>query len=228
MSATALLFDLDGCLVDSLASIRGCWERTLADFGAPPPAPDVLRHLAGPPVDEVARRLLPGASDARIAEVVAAYRRCSVAGAGEVPAYPGVPELLHALRGRGLRLAIATSKSIEVAVPVLRALGLHRCFDVVEGTGVDELGASKSAVVERALAGLAPHRPLALVGDRAHDVVGAHAHGLLAYGALWGYGGRAELTDAGADALLASPADVLGLLEDSGEDGARARATPSR
>ena len=228
MSATALLFDLDGCLIDSLASIRDCWERTLAEFGAPPPSPDVLRHLAGPPVDEVARRLLPGASETRIAEAVAAYRRRSAAAAGQVPAYPGVPELLHALEARGVRLAIATSKSIEVAVPVLHALGLRRFFDVVEGTGVDEPGASKSAVVERALAGLAPDVPRALVGDRAHDVIGAHAHGLLAFGALWGYGGRAELTEAGADALLESPADVLGRLEDPGQDRDHARAATSR
>ena len=47
-----------------------------------------------------------------------------------------------------------------------------------------------------------------LVGDRAQDVIGAHAHGLRALGAVWGYGGREELMRAGADVLLDSPADV--------------------
>jgi phosphoglycolate phosphatase-like HAD superfamily hydrolase len=173
--ADALLFDLDGCLVDSLPAIRGCWERTLPRFGAELPSDAEVGRLAGPPV----------------------------------------AELIAALIDRGVVLGIATSKSIEVAEPVLDALGLRRSFAVVEGTRVDELGASKAIVVERALARLrelgAP-RPSVLVGDRAHDVIGAHAHGLRAFGALWGYGGREELESSGADALLERPADLLGLL----------------
>ena len=166
-------------------------------------------------MDEVARALLPGVPAPRIAEIVAAYRRCSVAAAPDVPAFPEVPELLTALARRGVVMGIATSKSIEVAEPVLEALGLRAHFAVVEGTPVDELGTDKGTVVARALAGLralgAP-RPAALVGDRAHDVVGAHAHGLRAFGALWGYGGRAELQAAGADVLLERPGDLIGLL----------------
>jgi phosphoglycolate phosphatase len=212
VSATALLFDLDGCLVDSLPCIRRCWERTLPRFGAPPPAPEIVRGLAGPPVDEVARRLLPDASPEQIAEVVAAYRLCSVHSAGEVPAFPGVMEMIRGLRERDVRLGIATSKSIEVAEPVLDALGLRASFDVVEGTRADELGADKATVVQRALIGLAPDLPLGLVGDRSHDIVGAHAHGLRGFGAVWGYGGAAELERAGADVLLATPADVLSLV----------------
>ena len=163
----------------------------------------------------MARALLPGAPPARIAEVVADYRRCSVDAADEVPAFPGIPELVRALRERGVTLGIATSKSIEVAEPVLDVLGLRASFAVVEGTPRDELGTAKETVVARALAGLqalgAP-RPAALVGDRAHDVIGAHAHGLRAIGVLWGYGGRVELEAAGADALLERPQDLLGLL----------------
>jgi phosphoglycolate phosphatase len=166
-------------------------------------------------VDEVARALVPDAPPVRIAEIVAAYRRCSVAAAAEVPAFPGIPELIGALADRGVAMGIATSKSIEVAEPVLQALGLRGRFAVVEGTRVDELGAAKATVVARALAGLqelgAP-RATALVGDRAHDVVGAHAHGLRAFGVLWGYGGREELEASGADALLEWPADLLDLI----------------
>jgi len=209
------LFDLDGCLVDSLPAIRGCWEHTLPRFGASLPGDAEIRRLAGPPVDEVARALMPDAPPARIAELVAAYRRCSVATAAQIPAFPGIPELIEALTDRGVVMAIATSKSIEVAVPVLQALGLHDRFAVIEGTRVDELGTAKATIVDRALAGLASlgaPRPAALVGDRHHDVAGAHAHGLRAFGALWGYGGRAELEAAGADALLERPSELLDLL----------------
>lgn len=166
-------------------------------------------------MDEVARTLVPDASPSRIAQIVAAYRRCSVAAAAEVPAFPGVPELIGELTDRGVVMGIATSKSIEVAEPVLQALGLRDRFAVVEGTPLDELGTAKETVVARALVGLeslrAP-RPAALVGDRAHDVLGAHANRLRAFGVLWGYGGRVELQQAGADALLQQPAELLDLL----------------
>ena len=216
--ARALLFDLDGCLVDSLPAIRHCWELVLSHFGARLPSTARVRALAGPPVDDVARALMPGADRATITAVVAAYRRCSVAHAADVPAFPGVPELLDTLTGDGIRLGIATSKSIEVAEPVLETLGLRDRFAIVEGTRRDELGTDKATVVGRALAGLAetspgrPARPAALIGDREHDILGAHAHGLAGWGALWGYGGRTELVRAGADALLAAPAEVTALL----------------
>jgi phosphoglycolate phosphatase len=209
---TALLFDFDGCLVDSLPSIRRCWRLTLPQFGAPLPSEEQVRALAGPPLNVVARRLLPEADDALIAEVVLAYRRCSVADVGGVLTFPGVPELLDELRDRGVRLGLATSKSIEVAEPVLESLGLRGYFAVAEGTRVDELGTDKTTIVARALTVLAPDVPLGLVGDRYHDIEGAHAHGIAGYGALWGYGGRAELEAAGADALLAEPADVAALV----------------
>jgi phosphoglycolate phosphatase len=79
---------------------------------------------------------------------------------------------------------------------------------VVEGTGRDELGTDKATIVARTLARLAPMRAFAHVGDREHDVVGAHAHGLTAVGALWGYGSAEELTDAGADVLVGTPAEL--------------------
>jgi phosphoglycolate phosphatase len=129
-----------------------------------------------------------------------------------VPAFEGVPEMLDDLRSRGVRLGLATSKSMEVAQPVLESLGLWGHFAVIEGTRVDELGTDKTTVVGRALAGLAPHVAVGLVGDRRHDIEGAHAHGIAGFGVLWGYGGRAELEAAGADALLAEPADVAALV----------------
>ena len=60
---------------------------------------------------------------------------------------------------------------------------------------------------------LAPRVPVGLVGDREHDIIGAHAHGIGGFGVLWGYGSRAELEAAGADTLLAAPADVATLVE---------------
>jgi phosphoglycolate phosphatase len=207
----ALLFDMDGCLVDSFPAIARCWAQTLPEFGLESPTPEQVRPDVGPPVDVVARRFAPQADEQTVAAIVAAYRRCSV-GATDVTVFPGIPELLSELNEQGLELAIATSKSIEVAESQLDRLDLRRWFSFVEGTPVDELGADKATVVGRALDRLAPIRPTALIGDREHDVHGAHAHGIRAVGALWGYGSSHELERAGADALAQTPADVSAVI----------------
>jgi phosphoglycolate phosphatase len=207
LNGHALLFDLDGCLVDSLPSIARCWAETLGAVGRPAPSASDLRPYVGPPADQVARALAPEMSESEIAQLLAAYRRCTAA-AEDVDPFPGVPELLAALAGRGVPLAVATSKSIEVVEPLLDRLGLARWFAVVEGTGRDEMGTDKATVVARALSRLAPTRAFAHVGDREHDVIGAHAHGLTAIGALWGYGSAQELTQAGADVLVSTPAEL--------------------
>jgi phosphoglycolate phosphatase len=203
----ALLFDLDGCLVDSLPSIARCWSETLTGFGLPAPTPEQVRPHVGPPVDVAARALAPGADEATVEAIVADYRQRSARATDVVP-FPGIPELLGVLTRRGMRLGIATSKSIEVAEPQLARLHLRRWFEVVEGTEVHELGADKATIVARALERLDPIRPIALVGDREHDVRGAHANGLGAIGVLWGYGSRDELVGAGADQLVRDPAEI--------------------
>src|SRR5438270_1388018 len=97
----ALLFDLDGCLVDSLPSIARCWAETLGELGRPAPRPEELRAYVGPPVDQAARMLAPDMSEPQIEQLVAAYRRRSAV-AEDVAAFPGIAELLTALAGDGI------------------------------------------------------------------------------------------------------------------------------
>ena len=207
LDGRALLFDLDGCLVDSLPSIARCWAETLGAVGRPAPSVEQVRPFVGPPADTIARTLAPDMSEPEIGRLLRSYRRCTAA-AEDVAPFPGVPELLAALGGAGITLAVATSKSIEVVDPLLERLDLARGFEVVEGTQRDELGTDKATIVGRALDRLSPTRAFGHVGDREHDVVGAHAHGLTAIGVLWGYGSRRELTAAGADVLAASPTEL--------------------
>ncbi len=206
-----VLFDLDGCIVDSLPSIARCWAETLPEFNLPVPPFDVIRAHVGPPVTEAARTYAAGRDEPTIAAVVSAYRARS-AQATDVEPFAGMPELLRSLHASGRPIAVATSKSQEVVEPTLDRLGLRSLFAVVEATRVDEQGADKATIVARAMAALAPLVPVAHVGDRGHDVIGAHANGLRAIGVLWGYGSDAELTAAGADELVATPEDLGELL----------------
>jgi phosphoglycolate phosphatase len=211
-SSRAVLFDLDGCIVDSMPSIVRCWSATLRDFGLPVPEPDAIRAQIGPPAAEAARSFVPDATDTQLTELVAAYRRLSTT-VTDVKPYPEMTNLINHLSARGIPLGIATSKSIEVAEPLLSRLRLRCAFQVVEGTHVDEAGADKATVVGRAIARLWPLKATVMVGDRKHDMIGAHAHGLLAIGVLWGYGSEAELIAAGSDYVMRRPADLTRLLE---------------
>jgi phosphoglycolate phosphatase len=80
----------------------------------------------------------------------------------------------------------------------------------VIGPELDAPDESKTITVRRALTALGeePGPDLPLVGDRSHDVVAAHANGLPCVGVLWGVGDEAELRRAGADPIVAAPADL--------------------
>jgi phosphoglycolate phosphatase len=110
--------------------------------------------------------------------------------------------------------ALATSKPRAFALPLCERLGFARHLDVIEGPSLDAVAETKAETVARALAalGLAPGADAVLVGDRRHDVEGAHANGIRCIGVLWGIGDRAELEAAGADAVIGSPRDLPGSL----------------
>jgi phosphoglycolate phosphatase len=81
----------------------------------------------------------------------------------------------------------------------------------VEGPALEATAEPKAETIRRALLGLPRVERPVVVGDRLYDVVGAHAHGLPCVGVLWGIGSEEELRSAGADAVVATPADLLAL-----------------
>lgn len=202
----AVLFDLDGVLIDSRGPIASCTHAALVAHGLEPREPAELHRFIGPPLHETFV-LLAGADLAPAC--VATYREIyRERAAAETPVFDGIAELLAALRGRPL--AVATSKPQAIAEPLLAALGLRDHFAAVAGPPLEE-DQPKERTIARALRAL--DVPTAtMVGDRSFDIVGAHAHGLRAVGVLWGIGDEAELRSAGADALAASPAELLTLL----------------
>ncbi|MGX5657369.1 HAD hydrolase-like protein [Geodermatophilus nigrescens] len=203
-----VLFDLDGTLVDSTPGIWDSVRVAAAGLGLPPPTPAQLRAMVGPPLQDGFATVF-GLRGADVHRAVTAYRAHYSAGALlDVAVYDGVPGLLRDLRAGGAVLAVATSKPQPFAVRVLSHVGLLRAFASVHGATLDGAVRHKDQVVAAALAAHPAARPVALVGDREHDVLGAAAHGLPCVGAGWGPGGPAELTAAGAAAVAALPGDV--------------------
>jgi phosphoglycolate phosphatase len=179
----------------------------------PDPSPEQLREMVGPPLQDGFAVVL-GVPLADVPRAVAAYREHYAAGALlDVTVHDGVPELLDRLLGHGAVLAVATSKPEVFAVRVLEHTGLLPSFASVHGATLDGAVRHKDQVVAAALAAHPGARDPVLVGDRAHDVLGAAAHGLPCIGAGWGPAEDGELADAGAAVVVATPAEVLTALE---------------
>jgi phosphoglycolate phosphatase len=202
-----VLFDLDGTLVDSTPGIWASVRVAAAQLGLPEPTEQQLTAMVGPPLQD-GFALVLGVPVPEVPRAVAAYRAHYSAGALlDVALYDGIPELLAELTGDGATLAVATSKPETFAVRVLEHTGLLRFFASVHGATLDGVVRHKDQVVGAALAAHPGGRDPVLVGDRAHDVLGAAAHGLPCIGAGWGPAPPGELAEAGA-LVVATPAEV--------------------
>jgi phosphoglycolate phosphatase len=204
---TAVLFDLDGVLLDSRTAIVRCIEHGLRANGVkPPPAAELERHIGPPLIDAFAELAGPDLA----AACLAAYRERYVhSSLEETTVVPGARAALAAVAAQ-VPVAVATTKPHAFAAPLCERLGLAPYLRALAGP---ELGAPdevKTVTVARALAalGLAPGADAPLVGDRSHDADAAAANGLRCVGVLWGIGDEAELRAAGADPIVAAPADL--------------------
>jgi len=206
----SVLLDLDGTLIDSYPGILASCLAALRALGHEPDQNLDLRHTIGPPLEDILQLLLQSYGDDRVDEAVAAYRQHYGESGylGSVP-YPGIGQSLAEMKRSGLRLYLATSKRAIFASRILDHLKFAAYFDGIYGSVPSGALDHKPELLAHILAEhrLSPHQSL-MVGDRRHDISGAHAVGMRGLGVLWGYGGRDELETAGADQLVDSPADL--------------------
>ena len=127
----------------------------------------------------------------------------------ETTVVPGAAEALAEVAAH-VPVAVATTKPRAFAEPLCERLGLSPSLTAVCGPELDAPEEVKTITVRRALEalGLAPGADAPLVGDRSHDAEAARANGIRCVGVLWGIGDEAELRAAGADPIVASPADL--------------------
>jgi phosphoglycolate phosphatase len=207
VTLVAVLFDLDGVLIDSRTAIVRCIEHGLRAVGAPVPPAAGLERFIGPPLIDGFAEL---AGPEHAAACLAAYReRYVVSSLEETTVVPGAREALASIAA-AVPVGLATSKPHAFAGPLCERLGLTPHLRTITGPELDAPDEVKAVTVGRALAamGLRPGADAPLVGDRRHDVAAAHANGLACVGVLWGIGDEAELRAAGADPIVASPADL--------------------
>lgn len=188
----AVLFDVDGTLIHSRPGIMKCFAHAFRQMGVEPEKIDLSRYL-GPPLRWSFAQHFD--TEAEVEHAVELYRTAyAVSGSHDCSVYPGVPQMLRALRAAGLYMATATCKPVEVVRPILDEQGLTPFFDRIGGASMDESVDNKTEVIRQVLQDprLSGKRIL-MVGDRQDDLRGASDHRLPAAAVLYGYGSRPEL-----------------------------------
>lgn len=216
MPHRAVLFDLDGTLLDTLEDLADATNQALARLGFPPRPVENFRYYVGNGALNLVRRVLPDdqQDEQTVQNCLEAfgeeYARCWDR---KSKPYAGVPELLAALGGRGVPMAVFSNKPDQFAKLCVEKLLPHARFEMVIGAGgdvphkPDPTGAG--LIAERL--GIPPGEFL-YVGDTGTDMQTASAAGMFPVGVAWGFRPANELVENGAKILIAEPSLLLRLL----------------
>ena len=207
------IFDCDGTLVDSGATIHRALSAAFEQNGLELPPPEVSRKVIGLSLTEAMAALLPEASPERHLSIAEDYKRAfwmlRAAGEVEEPLFDGVLELLDRLEEDGWLLAVATGKSDRGLRHCLESHGIHARFVSLQ-TADRHPSKPHPSMVEQAIADTrAAPATSVVVGDTSFDMAMAVNAGARGIGAGWGYHDPDELLAAGAVAVAEQPLDVL-------------------
>ena len=213
----AVLFDLDGTLVDSALGLTDTVNDMLAARGLPALLHSTLRPAVGSGARGMvgtAFGLQPEHSgyEALRDEFLDAYPRRMLQKAS---LFEGIADLLDALEAAGMSWGIVTNKALRFADPMSRALGLHpRSPVLVGGDSTPHTKPHPAPLLEAARCLALPASACVYVGDDLRDMQAGRAAGMGAIAAGWGYLGHgAQIEQWGADVVLSRPIDLLQYLE---------------
>jgi phosphoglycolate phosphatase len=206
------IFDCDGTLVDSGASIHRALAQAFATHGLDCPPASVSRKVIGLSLTEAMAVLAPEADHEALSRTYKqAFFALRQGGHVEEPLFDGILPLLDALEADGWLLAVATGKSDRGLRHCLESHNIHARFVSLQTADRHPSKPHPSmALAALAEAGAAPERSI-VVGDTSFDIGMALAAGCGAIGAGWGYHEAAELGDAGAHAVASEPPEVLAI-----------------
>ena len=203
LKQSIILFDLDGTLTDSEEGIIRSTQYMQEKMGQRIWSAEELHFIVGPPLMQSFTKEF-GMAQEMAEKAVAIFReRYATIGLFENSVFPGVVELLQALRKKGKRLAVATSKKEDLAVRILEHFEIADYFEVIGGDRREVGRDNKAKVIDYVLETMqAKKDDVIMIGDRKHDIEGAKLCGLESVGVLYGYGSEEELSKAGADHII--------------------------
>jgi len=170
MNFDLIVFDWDGTLFDSTALIVRCIQNACEDVGAPRPSDAQAAYVIGLGLADALRHVAPGLPPERHPALGARYRHHYVASQHELSLFPGTLDMLHALKAREHRLAVATGKGRRGLDDALAHAQLHGLFDSTRTADETASKPDPRMLVELMdELGIAPERTL-MIGDTTHDL----------------------------------------------------------
>lgn len=218
MGYQAILFDLDGTLLDTLDDLRDACSYALGAVGEPPRTREEVRRFVGNGLGKLMERAIPGGREhPRFQEALAVLQRYyEQHNQVKTRPYEGVLPLLEALKREGYALAIVSNKP-DASVKALSALYFGGLVSVAIGERENVRRKPAPDTALEALRLLGADKSAALyVGDSEVDVETARNAGLPCLSVTWGFRERDTLEAAGATAFAGTPEDVLAFVRSHG------------
>lgn len=213
----AVIFDIDGTILDSVDLHAEAWQKTLKHFGFDLPIEDVRRQI-GKGGDQLMPSLLPKhVVDAQVEEIekerADLFKREYLS---EVRPFPRVRELFERIRADGKKIALASSAKADELETYTKIAEIQGLTDVETSSDDAERSKPHPDIFEAAAEKLGlPKDALIILGDTPHDAEAATKAGIRIIGVLCGGSPEQELRDAGCIVIYRDPADLLANYVDS-------------
>jgi phosphoglycolate phosphatase len=209
----AVLFDLDGTLLNTLQDVADAVNKGLAFLGFPQHSIETYKTLIGEGRDVLVRRALPedqcdDTTALKLLNLVNAEYQ--IHWADNTRPYPGIPELLDNLTKKGIKIAVLSNKADDLTNLCVTKLLSRWHFSLIAGSrpSVPNKPDPIAALQIAMQMGISPGEFLYL-GDSDIDMKTANNAGMFAVGALWGFRSEKELLTAGAKAVIKYPGELL-------------------
>ena len=209
----AILFDMDGTVLDTLRDLNAAVNRCMEHFGYPTQTIDETRQRVGNGSKRLLELSVPERTDGnKIGELLAWYLPYCNEHANDTTApYPGIPEMMESLREKGLALAIVSNKP-DRTVKELAAIHFPGLLETAVGEN-EAAGIRRKPWPDTLLAAAAelgvPIRECLYVGDSEVDVLTATRAGMDCASVLWGFRSREEIEAAGGNLFMTEPKELL-------------------
>jgi len=208
------IFDLDGTLADTITDIAYTMNTVLKARGYPEHTLDDYRRFVGNGVVALSRRVIPEAEHGIADDLVQDFRELypSRMFDNTVP-FPGIPETLDALVSAGVGLAVLSNKPHAMTQEMCARLFAKWPFDPVWGQMPEwKVKPDPASALEvTSMMGVDPAHCV-FIGDSGVDMATGKAAGMKSVGVLWGFRGRDELNEFGADALVSKAEELVGAI----------------
>lgn len=207
----AILFDQDGTLLDSGPGIKHCAIKTLEVMGLPLKRYEDMDYFIGPPLKDCFR--LSGVPENRLEEAVRIYRDFyQKEGMFDATVYDGILDLLKALKNKGYKVYVCTSKAEVLAREILSHFHIDEYLDGIYGASLDGIHALKKDIVARCLKDIHTDNAI-MIGDTYLDLEGANANSISSIGVTYGYGNIERMKEEHPLAIVSHPSEIPKIIE---------------